>query len=197
MLKVYASGATRSRRVLWALEELGAPYEVVALKFPPRVHHPEFLAISPAGALPAIDDDGRRIIESLAICDHVNRKHGGDLVVEPHEPDHVRYLEMVLFGESTLTPPLAWARRFGPANPAILEEAREIFRMRVSVVEDAVADGREVLAAGRLTLADISVGYSLGLAAFSGLGDLIPPAVLAYETRLKARPAYQRAYAVP
>src|SRR4051794_36821606 len=108
MLKVYASGATRSRRVLWALEEVGAAYEVVAMTFPPRVHHPEFLAISPAGALPAIDDDGRTVIESLAICEYVSRKFGGDLVVAPEEPGFLDYLQLLHFGESTLTPPLAW-----------------------------------------------------------------------------------------
>ena len=197
MLKVYASGATRSRRVLWALEELGAPYEVVALKFPPRIHHPEFLAISAAGALPAIEDDGKRVIESLAICDYLNRKHGGDLVVGPDEAGYLDYSQLLHFGESTLSPPIGWARRFGPKLPAALEEAREAFGLRVAVVERALADGREFLAAGRLTLADISVGYSLGLAGLSGLGDIIPPAVAAYEARLKARPAYQRAYAVP
>ena len=40
MIKVYASKGTRSQRVLWALEELSAPYEVVGMTFPPRVHHP-------------------------------------------------------------------------------------------------------------------------------------------------------------
>jgi hypothetical protein len=81
MIKVYAAAGTRSCRVLWALEELGAPYEVVALKFPPRVHHPDFLAISPAGALPAIQDGDATLIESLAIGEYLNRKFGGDLVV--------------------------------------------------------------------------------------------------------------------
>ena len=35
MIKVYAAGGARSRRVLWALEEVGAPYEVVTVAFPP------------------------------------------------------------------------------------------------------------------------------------------------------------------
>ena len=48
---------------------------------------------------------------------------------------------------------------------------------------------------GRLTLADISVGYVLGLSQLTQLHHLIPPVVAEYEARLKARPAYQRAYA--
>lgn len=195
MIKVYAAQGTRSQRVLWALEEMAAPYEVVALTFPPRIHHPDFLAISPAGALPAMQDGENTLIESLAICEYVNRKFGGDLVVAPDEPGYFNYLQFLHFGESTLTAPLAWARRFGPRLDAARSEGREAFGLRLAVIERALADGREFLAAGRLTLADISVGYALGLSALSGLHDLLPASVLAYEDHLKARPAYQRAYA--
>ena len=195
MIKVYAAPGTRSQRVLWALEELGAPYEVVAMTFPPRVHHPEFLAISPAGALPAIQDGETTLIESLAICEYLNRKFGGDLVVAPDAPGYLDYLQLLHFGESTLTPPLAWARRFGPRLASALADAREVFALRLGVIENTLADGRAFLAAGRPTLADISVGYALGLSSLSGLHDLLPTRVLAYEDRLKARPAYQRAYA--
>ena len=195
MIKVYASRGTRSQRVFWALEELGAPYEVIAMTFPPRVHHPEFLAISPAGALPAIQDGETTLIESLAICEYLNRKFGGDLVVASDAPGYLDYLQLMHFGESTPTPPLAWARRFGPRLDSALADAREAFALRLGVVERTLADGRDFLAAGRLTLADISVGYALGLSALAGLHDLLPGPVLAYEDRLKARPAYQRAYA--
>lgn len=156
MIKVYASGGARSRRVIWALEEAGAPYEVVALQFPPRVHHPEYLKINPTGAIPAISDGGMSLTESLAICEYVARKHGSDLIVAPEHPEYYNYLQLVYFGEATLAPPLSWARR--------------------------------------LTLADISVGYTLGLSELFGLHDTLPPVVVAYEDRLKARPAYQRAY---
>jgi glutathione S-transferase len=197
MIKVYAARGTRSLRVLWTLEELGAPYDVIALKFPPRLHHPEFLAISPAGALPAIQDGETTLIESLAIGEYLCRKFDGDLVVASGEAGHLDYLQLLHFGESTLAPPLAWARRFGPRLDAALAEGRAAFALRLAVIERALGDGREFLAAGRLTLADISVGYTLGLSELSGLHDLLPPRVLAYEARLKARPAYQRAAAVP
>jgi glutathione S-transferase len=197
MIKVYAARGTRSLRVLWTLEELGAPYEVEALRFPPRVHHPEFLEISPAGALPAIQDGEATLIESLAIGEYISRKFGGDLVVGPDEPGYLDYLQLLHFGEATLAPPLAWARRFGPKLDTALADGREAFALRLAVIQRALADGREFLAAGRLTLADISVGYTLGLSERAGLHDLLPESVLAYEARLKARPAYQRASAVP
>ncbi|WP_309605963.1 glutathione S-transferase family protein [Phenylobacterium sp.] len=194
MIKVYAARGTRSQRVIWVLEELGAPYETVSLTFPPRMHHPEFFAISPAGALPAIEDDGVVLIESLAICEYLSRKFAGRLVVGAEEPGFTDYLQFLHFGEGTLAPPLAWARRFGPRLESVMADAREAFALRLAVVEHALADGRAYLAADRLTLADISVGYTLGLSDLAGLHQLLPASVLAYEARLEARPAYQRAY---
>lgn len=195
MITIYASGATRSRRPLWACEEVGLPYQVVPLTFPPRLHHPEFLAISPAGALPAMTDGDVVLVESLAICEYVSRKAGGDLTLDPGEAGYYDYLSLLQFGEATLAPPLGWARRLGAYSEQVIADARTAFGIRLRLIEHTLADGRAFLAADRLTLADISVGYTLGLSRLSGLDDLIPPTVLAYEDRLKARPAYRRAYA--
>lgn len=197
-IRVYASGGARSRRVLWALEEAGAAYDVVTLAFPPRLSEPEYLEMNPAAAIPAIRDGDVIIIESLAICEHVARKFRPDLVVEPDEPGFIEYLQLLHFGESTLTPPLGWVARFGRGEKRlepVVAEARETFALRLKAIDRALADGRVFLAAGRLTLADLSVGYALGLSELMGLHDLLPPAVADYERRLKARPAYQRAYA--
>lgn len=193
MIKVYGTGAARSRRVLWALEEAGAPYEVVAVQLPARDHSPEYLKINPTGALPAIVDGDLVLTESLAICEYVARKNGSDLVLDPDHPDYYDYLQLILFGESTLAPPLSWARRFA-SHPTGVSDARQKFGERLEFLEAKLADGREFLVAGRLTLADISVIYTLGLADFFGLYDVVPARIVAYHDRLKARPAYQRAY---
>lgn len=197
-LKVFASGAARSRRVLWALEEIGAPYEVETLAFPPRLREPEYVEMNPAAAVPAIRDGSNILIESLAICEYLARKHGSNLIVAPEEPGFLDYLQFLHFGESTLTPPLGWVARFGRGErrlEPVVTEARETFGQRLAAIDRLLDDGREFLAAGRLTLADISVAYALGLSEVMGLHDLLPERVAAYETRLKARPAYQRAYA--
>lgn len=194
MIQLYASGPTRSRRVLWALEEVGAPYEVVELRFPPRLHHPEFLAISPGGTVPALVDGSVRLTESLVICEYLSRRYDGNLTLEPDHPDYLAYLQFIHFGESTLTPPTVWARRFGGFAEAILTDARENFALRAAALAEEVSDGRSFLVAGRLTLADLSMGFILSRAIPLGLGDLLPPAVCAYRDRLEARPAYRRAY---
>ena len=196
MIKIYGVGGARSRRVIWTCEEIGVAYEVATMTMPTRVNHPEYLDISPAGALPAIEDGPVRMIESLAICEYLARKYGGDLVPGADEAGYTDYLQYLFFGEATPAPPLTWVRRFGPDLDKAVQDGRETFALRLSVISRALADGRLYLAAGRLTLADISVGYTLGLARLFGVGDLIPAEVTAYEDRLKARPAYQRAYAV-
>ncbi len=196
MITIYGFGGARSRRVIWACEEIGAPYEVKVTAMPVREKHPEFLELSPAGALPAMVDGDVTMIESLAICEYVVRKHGGGLILGPDDKGYTDYLQYLAFGEGTLAPPLTWTRRFGPELEKPIAMGREAFVQRQAVLSHALKDGRPWLAGETFTLADISVGYVLGLAQLFGVGDLIVPDVAAYHERLKARPAYQRAYAV-
>ncbi len=197
MIKLYVFGESRSRRVLWAAEEVGAAYEPVFLtQWPPRLHHPEYLTVNPSGSVPAMVDGEVVLTESLVICEYLSRRSGGTLTVEPGGPDYFGYLQHLHYGEGTLAPPLGWARRLGPLSDTVMAEARSAFSVRLAVVETALADGREFLAADRFTLADISVAYALGLSRLSGLDDLIPPAVAAYRDRMFRRPACLRAYAV-
>ena len=77
MATLYHVPTSRSLRVLWTLEEIGATVEVKSLGTRPRLHEPEYLAINPAGTLPALIDGDRAIYESLAICEYVAERHPG------------------------------------------------------------------------------------------------------------------------
>jgi glutathione S-transferase len=77
MLKLYgfgrvnrgARGNTRDLRVLWALEEIGLPYEIVGMDHPNHdLDSPAYRALNPFGQIPVIDDDGVVVSESGAIC---------------------------------------------------------------------------------------------------------------------------------
>ena len=70
MATLYHVPTSRSLRVLWTLEEIGATVEVKSLEFGRR-QEPEYLAINPAGTLPALIDGDRAIYESLAICEYL------------------------------------------------------------------------------------------------------------------------------
>ena len=79
MITVHHLNDSRSQRVLWLLEELGAPYEIkhYARDTVTRLAPPALLAVHPLGKSPVIEDDGLKIIESGAIVDYLIRHHAG------------------------------------------------------------------------------------------------------------------------
>lgn len=73
----FARGNTRDLRVLWALEEMGLPYEIVGMDHPNRdLDREDFRALNPFGQLPVIDDEGVVVTESGAILLYLARKSG-------------------------------------------------------------------------------------------------------------------------
>jgi len=203
MAVLYHVPTSRSLRVLWTLEEIGATVEVKSLGVRPRLQEPEYLAINPAGTLPALIDGDRAIYESLAICEYLASWHGSDLVVAPDEPERPEFVQWLLYGEATLQAPLsamARIKRIANKTPemqagidAVLSDARHSLSMRAK----QRLEGRDFLVAGRMTLADISVGYPLNNMGKPDFASLLGPRATAYRERLLARPAFQRAAAVP
>jgi len=204
MTTIFHCQNARSLRVLWVLEEMGVKADVKSLPFPPRKLQPEYLALNPSGTVPLMIDGERIMTESLEICEYLAAKHGNpSLVVAPNDPERAPYLQWLWYGESTVMLPIGMIARVdrlktpGAATDAILADARETLAARLQPLEQRL-DERDFLVAGRLTLADVSVGYALhvGTVLF-GLGHLFGPRARAYFERLRARPAYQRAAAVP
>jgi glutathione S-transferase len=202
MLTVYHARNTRSLRVLWTLEELGIKAEVKSLQFPPRRLQPDYLSINPTGAVPALVDGELVLTESLAICEYIAAKHDPSLLVGSDEADRIEFLQWLWYGESTLMTPLSRMatvgrlERKGPDIDAVMADARDNTGVRLTSLERHL-EGREFLAAGRFTLADISLGYPLHLVGLFGLDTLLGPRASAYRARLFERPAFQRAVAVP
>lgn len=207
MMTVYSAPNTRAIRVIWALEEIGAKAEIKSMLYPPRQHAPDYFAVNPTGMVPLLIDGEVRLSESMAICDYLATKHGSPLVVPPNDPERPQFLQWLWYGESTLMTPLSRLnvvrqvveRQFegkrGPAVDALIAGARDHVAERLKMLERRL-EGRDFLAAGRLTLADISVSYPLHLVGMLGLDDLLGPRSVAYHERLRARPAYRRAIAV-
>lgn len=195
---------TRSLRVLWLAEELGITerFEVHHLPFPPRAKAPEYLDLNPLGSLPLFVDGAVRMTESIAICQYLLDRHAPTpLGVAPDEPGFGDFLQFSLFGEATLMPPIGMMVRQllleAPErrSEAKLTEARENLAFKLRYLGDALADGRDYLAGGRMTLADIAVGYALGLIAVLGERAIFAPDVASYLDRLQGRPAWTRAAA--
>ena len=76
-LRIYGIARTRAFRALWVAKELGLDYEHVPVEIGAAgARQPDYLAINPNGRLPAIDDDGFVLWESLAITLYLAKKHG-------------------------------------------------------------------------------------------------------------------------
>src|SRR5215469_1787788 len=109
MLKVHHLNNSRSQRILWLLEELVAPYEIVHYKrmSPVPLAPPELRAIHPLGKSPVITDGSHTIAESGAIVEYVLDKYGkGKLRPAPGSDDHVKYIEWMHYAEGSAMLPL-------------------------------------------------------------------------------------------
>jgi glutathione S-transferase len=75
-LRIYGIARTRAFRALWIAKELGLDYEHIPIEIGDRgARKPEYLAINPNGRLPAVDDGGFVLWESLAITLYLAKKH--------------------------------------------------------------------------------------------------------------------------
>ncbi|HBK09103.1 MAG TPA: glutathione S-transferase [Acetobacteraceae bacterium] len=199
MITLYHCSDARSFRPLWALEELGLPYELKMLPFPPRFQAPDYMAVNPLGTIPLLLDGETRMTESAAICQYLATRYGPTpLAVTPEEPGYGAFLNALHFGEATLTFPLTLVLRYERfekperKSPQIVADYTRWFLVRLRAFE-AGLNGQDYVAAGRFTVADISVGYALMLAVRLGIDAEFPPAMIAYLTRVRDREGFRRA----
>src|SRR5689334_14979888 len=96
MLKIHHLNNSRSQRILWLLEELGAPYEIVKYQRMEGIPlaPPELKEVHPLGKSPVIEDGNRKIAESGAIIEYVIDTYGkGRLRPKPGSDDYWQYVE--------------------------------------------------------------------------------------------------------
>ncbi|MEO7106155.1 MAG: glutathione S-transferase family protein [Rhodoferax sp.] len=201
MITLYHCVSARSFRPLWMLEELGLPYQLHMLPFPPRALARSFLQENPLGTVPLLVDGDTRMTESAGICEYLAARHSpAQLGVAVDDPAYGAYLNWLHMSDATLTFPQTLVLRythFEPTErkqPQVAEDYSRWFLARLRAV-DAVVQRQDYLCAGRFTAADVAVAYALMLASHLGLQTQFTPAVAAYWLRLQARPAFQRAMA--
>lgn len=198
-MQLYHCVGARSLRAVWMLEEMGLDYDMVVLPFPPRVFKKEYLAVNPLGTIPWLVDGEARLSESSAICQYLGTTYGPtDLVVAPHAPDYAAYLNWMFFSDATATFPQTLVLRYTELEPEerripqVAEDYRKWFLGRMRFVE-AGLEGRDYLAAGRFTAADITVGYAVYLAKRLKIDADLGPRVKDWYARITARDAFRRA----
>ena len=212
MLTVHHLERSRSHRVLWLLEELGVPYEIVRYARDPQtlLAPPELQEIHPLGKSPVVTDAGETIAESGAILEHLVERYGeGRLAPAPGTPAHTRYRYFLHYAEGSLMPPLLVAlivsRIRGAKMPFF---ARPIAKKLAGSLEQGYVspnltrhlaflerelDGRAWFCGDELTAADIQMSYPLEAAARRGGDAAQTPNLRRVLAAMRARPAYARA----
>jgi glutathione S-transferase len=199
MITVYGEG--RGFRIVWLLEEMGLSYRLRSVDLLGDVtKDAEFMAVNPAGYIPALVDGEVTILESIAIMEYLLARYDpGPLAPLWTDPDFPAYQQFLHLGEAGLMMPMYLARLshvLAPDNERNDWSARnavEIFKSRLVLVARQLARS-PYLAGDTFTAADISVGYSLIWVKRCKLFDF-GKIELAYIERLIARDGYKRAMA--
>jgi glutathione S-transferase len=198
MIIVHHLNNSRSQRVLWALEELGVPYEIKAYQRDTTTNlaPAELKAVHRLGKSPVVVDDGRTIIESGAIIQYLLDRHGGGrLQPVPGSDAALQHLQWMHYAEGSGMLPLMlllYTRRLGDAAAAPLKPRIDSeIANHLGYISGALGDKPFLLGAD-LTGADIQISFVMEVArAFRRLADYAN--LDKYLVRLQARPAYQRA----
>jgi glutathione S-transferase len=197
MLKVHHLNNSRSQRILWLLEELDVPYEIVHYKrmSPVPLAPPELKAVHPLGKSPVIQDGRHTIAESGAIIEYVLETYGkGRMQPEPKSPDHFKYIEWMHYAEGSAMLPLLmllYAGMLGNAAAPLLPRIDSEIANHMGYIAQALK-GNEFIVGLHFTGADIQITFVLEAAQASGLLKKYPD-LEAYLARMHGRPAYKRA----
>ena len=192
-IRVHHLKISRSTRIIWLMEELGLPYELVQhtrgedFRSPPSLYD-----VHPLGKAPAVEVDGRTMVESSAIIEYIVDRFGGGKLLPP-DSGRAEYLEWLHFAEGTLGMPMLMrllGPRWGMPDMALGFMEAEL-KKQLDWIESQL-EGRSFLCGETFTGADINLEYLLEHAETLGLIEPRPN-LSRYLAALKARPAYLKA----
>ncbi|WP_426957866.1 glutathione S-transferase family protein [Muricoccus radiodurans] len=199
MIRVHHLEASRSHRVLWLLEELGLPYEVIRYARDPvtMAAPPSLRAVHPLGKSPVVEDGGEVLAESGAILETLLDRHDltGRLRPAAGSAAHRRYLHWMHFAEGSVMPPLLvklYLSRLGPAGAAALPRVDGQIADNLDYMEAVLAEA-PFFAGEAFSAADIQMGYPMEASAARGGLSESRPRLWDWLARMRARPAWQRA----
>ena len=201
MIHLHNIPYSRSFRIMWLLEEMGLAYNLTNYSITDgSLRTKEYLSISPAGRVPALEIDGNVIFENPAIteflCETYPETELGRLA---SDKERIAFLQWLSFSETqastiaSLNLQMVLLRPPAKASPVVLKLEVARLRASVGVVERALKDQEYLLPSGFSAAATM---MGINLFAIPYFVDLEPfPKVRAYGERIAARPAFQAARA--
>lgn len=185
-MKLYYNPRSRAAIAKWMLDECDADYEIIDIDFEKSEHKtPEFLAINPAGKLPALVDDDSRIFENAAICLYLGDKFPeSNLAPKIGAPERGRYLSLMVYSTSQVEPAMGDKLMGIETLP---QRGWTDFETVEDVIEGELGDGAYLLG-DWFTAADVMIGSMLAWKRMWD-GPSGRPKLEAYVDRLLERPA--------
>ena len=184
------------QKVLVALWENEVPFAYRHLEEPGAGE--ELAALWPIGRFPVLVDDGRTVVESSIIIEHLALHHGGPVQLVPREPEpalEVRFMDRFFdnYVMSAMQQPVFEALRTeGSRKDEAMDKARQALDTAYAWLE-ARLDGRTWAAGEDFTMADCAAAPSLFYADWVHQIGPDFPGLRAYRSRLLARPSVSRA----
>ncbi|CAN7247620.1 MULTISPECIES: glutathione S-transferase [unclassified Variovorax] len=213
MITVHHLNNSRSQRVLWLLEELELPYEIVHYQRDPKtmLAPPTLRAVHPLGKSPVVTtDEGLTLAESGAVVETLIERYGnGRLAPAAGTTEALRYRYWLHYAEGSAMPPLLLKLMFDqiekakmpffakPIAKAIAGKAKAAFIMpniksHLDFMEGEL-DKSKWFAGNAFSGADIQMSFPVEAALARGGLDASRPKLMAYLERIHTRPAYMRA----
>ncbi|MEC6814711.1 glutathione S-transferase [Photobacterium toruni] len=163
MITLHHLNKSRSKRIIWLLEELDLAYEVKpylrdAVTF---LAPPELKNIHPLGKSPVIEDNGAVIAESGAITEYLIQTYNPNLAPKAGTSAYIEYLQWLHFAESSAILPLL-LKMFVAKDSAktnFLEGYADVEAEKVISYFEQSLEGKTYLVEERLTGADIMMSF--------------------------------------
>ena len=201
MLKFYGTSKSRSARSLWALEEIGVKYEHVPVEVS-KAKSPEHLKINPNGHLPALEDDGHIIWESMAINLYLAEKYAKSPFWPSTPEGHADCYKWSFWGITECEPHLMTLlvnRLFLPADQRdekAAQKAVDTLKAPLKVLDDQLR-GRDYILGKDFTIADLNPAAVLSWAMLVKLDFSATPAAGAWLQKCLGREANMRVRKLP
>lgn len=202
MITLHHCPQTRSMRTLWLLNELEVPFQLRSYPFDRTLRSPEFLTLSPAGRVPALEIDGERMFETGAITEYLCERFSPERLCRmPGTPDRPAWLIWVHFAETISQHSAALTQQHvalyedSMRSPIIMKlEAARLLKCYAAIEArlSTPIENRDYLLTSGFSAADISVGQAVYMARhFARIDDF--PAVSDWYARITERESFQQA----
>jgi glutathione S-transferase len=197
MIRVHHLNNSRSQRVLWLLEEIGAPYEIVRYERDRRTMLAplELRRVHPLGKSPVVEDDGKTFAETGLIVDYLVERFGGELAPPRDSDRYWRYRYWLHYAEGSLMPPLLLKLvidRLGLLGYPARRFVQSQLKLHLDFLESELGNGPWFLGE-RFSAADVMLSFPLEAASSRAGLDASRPNLIDFLRRIHARPAYRRA----